>query len=1034
MEAMRSLTPTISRLGILSLVAMLSFFHPLPAEEDRLLIRWLFEEDGGDTVTDVSGNGLDGVLGGERIDTPTGRGVYLDGVSSSIIHVDLPENQRFGKDSWSFTAWIKPTRFSIDAAQNERRLFSFGVYPDANLVLNLSGNGDFTSYFCYRDEDGNIRATGASAPLRLELDQWAHVAAVTDREDGKIHLFINGVTGHGHAFPENFDGDFSLGSRLTVGSSWQNYQGGIDRVSLYRRALSRDEVRAEFTAGRETFEVELSPVLQREEVAATLSNIAAAWRAGDFEKARAMLAEPLNDASIPAHYRSQVHLRIAQSHAAEGNLEAARAEYRAIADNQAYPEVHRYEASERARELEREARGLPAHDPALSRTDIPVIESFAAEVFVSPDGNDDHDGSRGRPFATLSRARDEVRELKATGVGGAIAVTFLPGTYPMLKTLELTSQDSGTEGAPVVYRAEEMGQATLYGGARLSGFVPVTDPAILDRLPANSRGKVYQTDLSGQGIEDYGELRVRGFGQPPAPPTLELYFDGQPMTLARWPNEGFVEIRELLEPGSREQGTPSVIGYLDDRHERWTQAEDPWLFGYFHFLWADATARIEHIDTEKKTITTSEPYDYGGRGMANEQGIIYYAFNLLEEIERPGEWYLNRDTGILYFYPPSDPEHATIEIGVLDSPMITMDGVTDVRLEGLVFDLARHNGIVITNSFRCLVAGSTVQRMAGNGISIHGGRENGIFGCHIHTIGRRATEVIGGVRATLEPGRHFVENCRIHDFGRIDRTYTPAIQLEGVGNRVAHNLMFNGPSSVMRIEGNDHLVEFNDIRDAVTESDDQGAIDMFRNATYRGGVFRYNSFRDIGKTGDEPAVHGQAAVRFDDAISGMLVYGNLFVRSSNGNFGAVQMNSGRDNIMDNNIFIDNARGVSGGWNRNNHVWRMLRENPEQAGFFTNDLYLERYPEIAGMLEDPAVNHVWRNLFIRCGQITTGNLANLDLLQNAEFDADPGFVGPDDYRLRPDSPVFEQIGFRNLPLDQAGLYDHPLRASAEEPNR
>ncbi len=96
-------------------------------------------------------------------------------------------------------------------------------------------------------------------------------------------------------------------------------------------ALSRNEVRAEFTAGREAFGVERSPVSQREEVATTLSNVAAAWGVGDFEEVRAMLAKSLTDATIPTHYRSQLHLRIAQSHAAEGDPEAARAECLAIA-------------------------------------------------------------------------------------------------------------------------------------------------------------------------------------------------------------------------------------------------------------------------------------------------------------------------------------------------------------------------------------------------------------------------------------------------------------------------------------------------------------------------------------------------------------------------------------------------------------------------------------------------------------------------------------------------------------------------------
>jgi hypothetical protein len=205
-------------------------------------------------------------------------------------------------------------------------------------------------------------------------------------------------------------------------------------------------------------------------------------------------------------------------------------------------------------------------------------------------------------------------------------------------------------------------------------------------------------------------------------------------------------------------------------------------------------------------------------------------------------------------------------------------------------------------------------------------------------------------------------------------------------------------------------------------------MELFRNATYRGVVFRHNRFRNIGKTGSEGAVHGQAAIRFDDAISGMLVYGNLFVRSSNGNFGAIQMNSGRDNLVDNNLFVDCARGITGGWNSDNSVWRMLRENLNQPGFFTNELYLSRYPKIATMLDEPAVNHAWRNVFVQCGAMTTGNAANLDLFQNVKFNTDPGFLGPDDYRLKPDSPVFQQIGFRPQPLAEIGLYEHPLRAT------
>jgi len=755
-----------------------------------------------------------------------------------------------------------------------------------------------------------------------------------------------------------------------------------------------------------------------------------AWASGDYAAVRADCAAVIAAPDAPAGLRSYAALRTAQSYAAEGKTDLAKAEYARIATNSAYPLVHRNEASDCAAELDRGARGLPSRDPTASRTTLPRVE-FAARVFVSPDGSDANDGTATAPVATLARARDRVRALKAAGITGAIAVEILPGEYRVTAPLALSQQDSGTPESPVVYQAVEPGKARFYGGARLTGFQPVTDPAILERLPDEARGRVLRCDLRALGITDYGQLAVRGFSQPPSPPTLELFVNGQPMTLARWPNTGFVGIRKLVQPGSKADGMPSVFEYIDDRSARWTNAQDAWLFGYFRYLWADATIKIAKVDPAARTITAADAYNYSPPGMDNGQGILYYAFNLLEEIDQPGEWYLDRATGVLYLYPPADFANATAEIGLLPTPMVTMDKVTDVRLEGLTFDLARFNGLVLTDCRRCVIAGCTVSRMAGNGITIQGGEADGLLGCDIHTIGRRATEVIGGDRATLKPGRHFVENCRIYNFGRIDRTYTPAIQLEGVGNRVAHNLMYDGPSSAMRIEGNDHLIEFNEVHNVVRESDDQGAMELFGNPTYRGVVFRYNRFENCGKTGSEPALCGQAAIRLDDAISGMLVYGNIFVRSANFGFGAVQINSGRDNVMDNNLFIDCKQGISGGYNARNGVWTGAAAKPPPADFYINGLYLARYPEMAAMLVPPGINHAWRNVFYRCGPAVTGNRATLDLIENGDFgEQDPGFVNAakGDYHIQPGAALFTTVAFRPIPLDEIGLYQAPFRAT------
>ncbi len=1022
------------RVRLVSLLLLLAVSACATAEEG-LLLHYSFDEGSGTTAKDDSGHQLNGTVSATWAVSPSGHALSFDGQPKGIVRVPLPADQRFGKGSWAYSAWLKPTQFTIADAQNQRRLFAFGTFPDAYLVIDLFANGRLGYYFCYRDAAGKVASLGGSAAAGLKLGEWAHVALVCDRAAGQVQLYLNGYGQGTTAMPPTFAGDFVIGGELTLGNGWHNYWGLMDEVRIYRRALSKAEVKAEFARHKGTFGVTESPEAaaaeRREALMEAFAKSQQSWAARDWPAVRAACAAVMGDQDSPAALRSYAHLRAAQSCVAEGKPELAREEYAKIAATTDYPEVHRTEAAERIQELDRAAKGLPARDPAASRVQVAPVETFAAEVFVAPNGDDQSLGSKTAPVASLRRARNLVRRLRERGTTGAIAVNVLPGEYRVDGTLALANQDSGSPQAPVVWRAVEPGQATFYGGTRLTGFQPVTDPAILARLPEESRGKVVRCDLKAQGVTDYGQLAVRGFGQPGSPPTLELFVNGRPMTLARWPNSGFVGIKKLVEAGNRATKTPSVFEYADARHARWTQAEEPWLFGYFRYLWADATIKVTAIDPTARTVTCGEAYQYGGPGMHTGQGIQYYAFNLLEEIDQPGEWYLDRQTGLLYLYPPTDLAQATVEVGVAAVPMVTMSQVTDVRFEGLRFDLGRYNGLELLDCRRCLIAGCTVSRMAGNGIVVNGGEAVGLLGCDVHTIGRRATEVIGGDRATLKPGGHYVANCRIYDFGRIDRTYTPAIQLEGVGNRVAHNLIYDCPSSIMRIEGNDHVIEYNEVHSAVRESDDQGAIDIFANPTYRGIIFRHNRFTNCGKTGTGAAVHGQAAIRFDDAISGMLVYGNVFIRSANGHFGAVQMNSGRDNVMDNNLFIDCKQGISGGYHPGNAVWKWIRDKKQPAAFFTNELYLKRYPLIARMMQEPGINFVWRNVFYRCGALATGNRNQLELIGNGEYpEQDPGFVdaGRGDYRLKPDAALFAAVGFRPIPVEEIGLYQDRYRAS------
>ena len=206
-----------------------------------------------------------------------------------------------------------------------------------------------------------------------------------------------------------------------------------------------------------------------------------------------------------------------------------------------------------------------------------------------------------------------------------------------------------------------------------------------------------------------------------------------------------------------------------------------------------------------------------------------------------------------------------------------------------------------------------------------------------------------------------MENCTVSDISRLKRTYTPAVLLDGCGNRIAHNRFEHIPSSALRIEGNDHLIELNAIRHVVQESDDQGGLDMFGNPLYRGVVIRWNRWSDISG-----GTHcGAAGVRLDDMISGVTVHGNVFERCGAVQFGGVQIHGGKDNLVDNNLFLDCLAGsASRAGARIAGASRSRSSSPRAS----TPPYSTRYPELARLKADADVNCVSRNVFVRCQDV------------------------------------------------------------------
>ncbi len=632
------------------------------------------------------------------------------------------------------------------------------------------------------------------------------------------------------------------------------------------------------------------------------------------------------------------------------------------------------------------AGGCLRSRPETAR-DFAAAEPSESTVYhVAAEGADTNPGTQGQPFATLERARDAIRELKAQTGGlpaGGVTVCLRGGVYPRRTTFELTAEDSGTAAAPIVYASAPGETAALFGGTplRRDWFTPATDPAVLARIICTeARGKVLRCDLKAHGISDYGELSRHGFHKANLgrTPPVELYVNGERLMRSRWPNpdnhfpqllrgvqkerRGVVGRSGIVDPGPGmndpdflERG--GTISYAFDRPALWSEAGEIWLAGVFTWSWEWSYNRITAIDTGKRHITLR----YGEVGtIADKYSFDYFfAENLLEEIDLPGEHYLDRASGVLYLLPPEgfDREDVGITLSTLAAPMIRLQNASHVLFRDLVLDSGRSAAIVCTGGEGVLVERCEVRDFSGSGIALSG-KGHGVRACYIHNIGGTGVSLNGGNLETLEPSGCFVEDSEIRHFAWYSKVYAPAVSLgyRSVGSRISRNRIRHGPHLAVVVYGNDHLIEYNDIGYVVEEFTDMGAIyaNLGSRPFERGTVIRRNYLHHIGEHH-----HLQNGVYPDNMTMGWTIEENLFHRIGGAgqasNCRAINMNSAAEIISRHNIFVDCTIPAMLSRHAGSAMYDKQKEAWERE-FAARDLTLlphgRRYPELLRFFDEP----------------------------------------------------------------------------------
>lgn len=623
--------------------------------------------------------------------------------------------------------------------------------------------------------------------------------------------------------------------------------------------------------------------------------------------------------------------------------------------------------------------GIVAAATALSCFTVPV--SYAEEltgtiIYVSPNGNDSNDGSEGSPLASMEGARNKIREIKKSGMPqNGITVTFREGSYKWTDTLEFNSEDSGTENGKIVYRSYPGEKAVMEAGIRIPGsaFAPVTNEDILMKWSnAKAKQNIRQLDLKSymakngyNNVSDYytqmydtyhfggtyqgqSEEVVKKEGNNTDIRRPIYSFDGEPaLWLARYPNkEGgwyadthpqtkFLKVGEVVKDGGKTEA--STFKYSERRISKYAGYDDVYVFGHLKYLFYHDEAKVT-INSKDQTITTVSPLPLGISSNRD-----YFIFNILDELDAPGEYYVDKNTGMMYVYPNGDINSKTLNVSLLDKNwMIQMNGTSNVTFSGLTFENSKGGGIKTAVGDNVRIEYCSFNNFGTKGIEIgdvtgvpysyYGrlnwpefdkddnldwyqeqdnywkenyikGKNNGIYGCIINNTGNSGVDISGGNPHTDERSGDYVENCIIENTGAYKRTYAASMVVRAHGINIKNNRLGHTPAAIINGTFTVADIENNELYDGMTESNDNGLIYCNYQYPNLDIKIKNNYFHDTPAEHEiknaSSAFSQRSGIAFDNNYGGGIVIdNNVFVNIPRGSFLKT------DTVMNNNVFVD----------------------------------------------------------------------------------------------------------------------------------
>ena len=516
------------------------------------------------------------------------------------------------------------------------------------------------------------------------------------------------------------------------------------------------------------------------------------------------------------------------------------------------------------------------------------------EIHVSVYGSDSADGSIVAPLKSLKGAVEYIKNNKEL-VGTEVKVLFHEGKYNISSTTEIIGDMFG--GCMVTFMPYNNEKVVFSGAAELPSnkFSKVENAEILQRLPQKSRGNVMQFNL-----ENVGLLYSLSDGTVPY-----MYVNDIMKTTARYPNEGHLKASKANNTKSFECDDEEVL--------KWSNAKDLRLIassGATYFWYPLKVSAYGSVITADRTV---------------RKNAEFWAENLLEELDMPGEYFTDRENNILYYYPDSDMEEANIEITSMMSTAVRIKNTSNITFDGLQFDKFGAEVFNITDSEYINIKNCVIKYSQGSNVIYFSGNESKItdnyfYGCANTVITFHGGELKSLKRGNVEVSNNRISMCGFYVRNSIISSGNAAAQITSdFGNKIEHTIIqdcltFMGISC----NANDYTINGNEIINQGYYIGDGGAIYMGRSNTKYGTEAAYNYIHDGHKGNAEYAYCGLYS---DDGYGNSYFHHNVI---SDMYMGMI-LNSGMNCRFNNNLMINNTASPSG-------ISRMASWSPDSGTY------------------------------------------------------------------------------------------------------